>query len=888
MTDPSFSDPSLPLDPHSEKPPLPDPERGTLLDLQQADERYFPRAETFSRAEIETLIQQSRLPVIQPEDFGARGDGKTDDIQAFRQAIAQVDPQQGGVLWLRPGAIYQISQSIELKSLGRLFCIMGNGSTLATRYPITLLKRLPEDAKEANNLANSRMIIQSLRLGGGNTPGSRGILLGGSLGSLIADCEFMNLDEACILAFALMTTVRNCRVYFSRTHSFVVKTGVGLWKNATPAFHTSNGTSIQSCRVYNSDGAIDAYRVQDCSTVSLVDCISEGGNPVNNIFFTDLNQTVARDFTVTRFHSENYPTNAVMELHSNKSTILIDGLRCQSPNSIRCDASHCTQFSRIIWKHDSYFPRGTRFKVSPGTDRMTPSWTFAFNDPTINLFDPLVWVDGQVGNISVIGDNPAIRTTRPLPYHPAPDLEGLSDQLKGTYYLKSDGSLAASLTTAYKRRVIPGHPKSGHVELPDKPFLSKNCTLSIWYDLVLLGSGNILFSLKGNNGMAMKFAGITLFGHKLFFPNTAFTLPDLIQESGLLVHLVIVLQNGNPTAYINGKKTRLQPTQRRWDGTTTTNRLYGDNTHSLPGFSTIHKFSLFDGAALGEQEVRLLYENRINYLDRQHPQGNQLALSLLNEVQPETFLNWRDQSGNDHHGLAVNFQEPYQPVGDELCLYGHTRYGGSTWKLSVSRPTSVSLEGWKQGEYGTLWVFQEGGGSLSLISPDKVPLQGQILIGSRPGEVDQLFFQHTGDRILVHQKPVYRTDLREVPLNLKQRAAGPTLTAGLEQAIHTLRDTQEVVADFRIAPMARLALRQQGVQLKVLNLPHQGSMAILIEGKGGSLVDLSDPQGAIQQWLKPQEAAWPLSAPAGTFWMLRIQRVEDQGWISLSPWEPLA
>jgi len=52
------------------------------------------------------------LDVFKPDDYGAVGDGVTDDYVAWKATVAAVSANGGGTVWLRPGAIYLIDQYI--------------------------------------------------------------------------------------------------------------------------------------------------------------------------------------------------------------------------------------------------------------------------------------------------------------------------------------------------------------------------------------------------------------------------------------------------------------------------------------------------------------------------------------------------------------------------------------------------------------------------------------------------------------------------------------------------------------------------------------------------------------------------------------------------------
>jgi hypothetical protein len=84
------------------------------------------------------------LPVLRPEDFGARGDGTTNDTRAFAALGAAVNRQGGGTISLRAGRTYIVGGQVrgpgrfgwnpepilELRNLGAPLAIIGNGARL--------------------------------------------------------------------------------------------------------------------------------------------------------------------------------------------------------------------------------------------------------------------------------------------------------------------------------------------------------------------------------------------------------------------------------------------------------------------------------------------------------------------------------------------------------------------------------------------------------------------------------------------------------------------------------------------------------------------------------------------------------------------------------------
>ncbi len=87
-------------------------------------------------------VRSESAPVYRPEDFGARGDGSTNDTAAFARVGAAVNRQGGGTIELRAGRTYVVGAQLrtasgwkpqpilELAKLTRPLAILGNGARL--------------------------------------------------------------------------------------------------------------------------------------------------------------------------------------------------------------------------------------------------------------------------------------------------------------------------------------------------------------------------------------------------------------------------------------------------------------------------------------------------------------------------------------------------------------------------------------------------------------------------------------------------------------------------------------------------------------------------------------------------------------------------------------
>lgn len=88
-------------------------------------------------------LQSQPRQALRPEDFGARGDGQTNDTAAFAALTAEMQRRQGGMIWLAPSRTYVLGRQdrggpmgwtpvplLELSGLTSSLRIVGNGARL--------------------------------------------------------------------------------------------------------------------------------------------------------------------------------------------------------------------------------------------------------------------------------------------------------------------------------------------------------------------------------------------------------------------------------------------------------------------------------------------------------------------------------------------------------------------------------------------------------------------------------------------------------------------------------------------------------------------------------------------------------------------------------------
>lgn len=141
-------------------------------------------------------IRAGGVGVYDVLSFGAKGDGLTDDSQAFNLAIGKIREMGGGVLLLPPGKTYWVKERIELTSN---IVIYGYGATMTRRINAGeegyAVFRTPYGAPPGWGGGGRNIIAKGIRFKGNLNPqtyigGGCGFALNHADGVLIEDCVF--------------------------------------------------------------------------------------------------------------------------------------------------------------------------------------------------------------------------------------------------------------------------------------------------------------------------------------------------------------------------------------------------------------------------------------------------------------------------------------------------------------------------------------------------------------------------------------------------------------------------------------------------------------------------------------------------------------------------
>jgi hypothetical protein len=336
---------------------------------------------------------RTRTNVLNVQDYGATGDGTTDDTEAIQEAIQEL-PAAGGTVFFPPGT-YKVTSQLPLPTgvtgVRPVFRFEGSAAKITVTGAISVFGHaMPADNTAADVLLARKFVFEGLSITGDRTSGQKGIDLACTSFTEIRNCHFFSLDTGVDLRFCLYGDVKDSEANDCATYGFRVRSGNGSWTGATVANSPSNNTRLVNCRNYARTGMTAGFYLED-SNLTLVNPTCEGNNPVNNIFYSASDSTI-KSFRVEGIaHFENTPTTAQIRLTITGVAAVFDHCWWQSTANM-IDATGSAS-SSVIHVTFPYLPsadfKGDQFGAQWV---FNPSGTFGVFDP----WDSANWASGTV------------------------------------------------------------------------------------------------------------------------------------------------------------------------------------------------------------------------------------------------------------------------------------------------------------------------------------------------------------------------------------------------------------------------------------------------------------------------------------------------------------
>lgn len=285
------------------------------------------------------LTLDGTMPTVNVKDYGATGDGETDDISGIQDAVDDLSSSRGGRVFF-PLGTYRISQALEVTGMGVELVGEGNPGFYGTEGST----RIVPDAGESGILFNiggwhfgfgialRRLCI----IAADGSTGGDGVVIDNASASIIEDCQINGFEAGCALKLdggpssTVKTVIRHMNTRYCLK---------GIWQTGAAV----NSTCIYSCGFSNAqvhteipEGSIAIHVEPDGEQhhqLWVYDSMFEGwdtgiywnssgvGCNIQNVYFEYNNNaihlgSVARFVQMTNF--------VVMSMDGGSTSILID------------------------------------------------------------------------------------------------------------------------------------------------------------------------------------------------------------------------------------------------------------------------------------------------------------------------------------------------------------------------------------------------------------------------------------------------------------------------------------------------------------------------------------------------------------------------------------
>lgn len=233
---------------------------------------------------------------------------KMNIVQVFAGLAA--NPKNIHLIEFEPGT-YHISGTLQLPRTKGLVIIEGNGSMIIEHADVPVFQSVPESQKQAMIWMGMRYDIRNFS---GIQGGTKGVELGATYNTLIHNIDFSAQKNAAVdLIFCLMADISNVLVTNNQKDGIVLRTGYdmenhkALWPGAGVNNSQCNQTVVRSCRIYAGKGSDTGFKILQSSGVRLQDCIVEGFDNQQAVYYSSKGCTTAKTFDISNFHLENNP-----------------------------------------------------------------------------------------------------------------------------------------------------------------------------------------------------------------------------------------------------------------------------------------------------------------------------------------------------------------------------------------------------------------------------------------------------------------------------------------------------------------------------------------------------------------------------------------------------
>lgn len=348
--------------------------------------------------------------VIYPEDFGAKGDGTTDDAAAFNKMYRWIEASASNIKEVRHkkstylfGSTVYLPGNIPINGKLLKLKIIGNATIYKTTAAITILERWPTSQTQALNeyISDYALELSGIRFEGNSTSGQVGARLGAMYTPVLEGCHFASLDTGVVAAFWLNGRIKNNFFTQNKSVSFKGASGFGYWTGATTSNSAFNINEFSGNRIFSATGSYAGLYFFAADGLLIKDHISEGFNPRYDIYNDSEATTVVNGNTYRNIWFETtggvYAKNTCFYLRNNGTTV-IDGLQNDYADTLVKFVSTAGG-SEFIFENIQYY--NTTGKILDAGGLYTGGSSITVSNCSYNFSkiftDTTYWVGGVIG-----------------------------------------------------------------------------------------------------------------------------------------------------------------------------------------------------------------------------------------------------------------------------------------------------------------------------------------------------------------------------------------------------------------------------------------------------------------------------------------------------------
>lgn len=307
-------------------------EDGYTLTWNEAQERFLPTSMPDAA---------STFGVMNVKEFGAVGDGVTDDTAAIQDALAATDPDGGGVVYFPPG-IYIISQTLKIPNKTTVY---GAGRQNTSVIRANLAGLLMLESKSNDTASDTHYIVIRDLMVDGNDLASIGMTIGNdsalSFYNTIERVDVVNCDNGILMNYAINSSIVDCHLHgrdvveTTGLYTSALTQGLYLRDVFTDAFEVNwyfQGTGIVavSCASFSEatdENAVNLLKLIDAYQNLFTECVFEnfeGSSVATEVYLLESNtpnlHTSENTFLKCRWNGTN-PLTYRVQLGSGDSTV---------------------------------------------------------------------------------------------------------------------------------------------------------------------------------------------------------------------------------------------------------------------------------------------------------------------------------------------------------------------------------------------------------------------------------------------------------------------------------------------------------------------------------------------------------------------------------------